>query len=312
MTGAPILGVSVIIPTFRRPQALKRCLSFLAELSFPADQYEIIVVDDDGGIDLEPIVAAAGANVRLVTAPHGGPAAARNKGAKVARFENLAFIDDDCVADPDWLNELMRTLNRDPDSLVGGRVKNGLAQNPYARASQTLLTFLYRYYHQERRGRFAFFTTNNLAARKEIFTSLGGFDESFEFASEDREWSERCRQHGLTLVYAQNAVVHHESDVNLRGFLRQHFRYGKGAWAFHRARAHRGGDASGFEVEGADFYLRMLFAPFVSGDPSPISQSLLLFSSQAAGALGCIYAWIRGSVRRAQSNPYPRTTSDVW
>lgn len=304
-------GVSVIVPTYRRPRALARCLLSLARLEYPADRFEVIVVDDEGGIDLEPIIAAGGSNVRLVTASHGGPAASRNTGAAVAHFENLAFIDDDCVAAEDWLSELTRTLTRDPGSVVGGRVNNGLRHNPYARASQTLLTFLYRYYHQERRGRFAFFTTNNLAVRKELFDRLGGFDESFEFASEDREWSDRCRQLGHPLVYVQDAVVDHESDLDLRGFLRQHFRYGKGAWSFHRARAERHEGDARFEIEGADFYLRMLFSPFASGDTSPVSQSLLLFSSQAVGALGYLVAVLRGSVRPVRSNAYPRASADV-
>ena len=292
MTGGGRPFVSIVIPTYRRPGALDRCLASLAAQRYPGGTFEVIVVDDDDGKDgIADLVARHRLDATVLAAPHAGPAAARNRGVAAARGEVLAFIDDDCTADEQWLASLVGRLSEFPDAAVGGRVANGVPGNPYVRASQTLLTFLYRYYHEERRGRLPFFTTNNLGVRASVFARVGGFDETFPFAaSEDREWSDRCRHRGHPLVYAPGALVYHAPHLTLAGFARQHFRYGEGAWRFRgvRARERRPGG-----VEAVRFYTGILGAPFTTGDPQPLRQSGLLFLSQAVGAAGFAYAAAR-------------------
>jgi hypothetical protein len=96
-------------------------------------------------------------------------------------------------------------------------------------------------------------------------------------------------------VYAPEAVVHHAPDLDLAAFVRQHFRYGEGAWRFHRARAQRSGAAMG--IEPVDFYTGMMRAPFALGDREPVRQSLLLVASQAIAAIGYAIAALRHSHR---------------
>jgi GT2 family glycosyltransferase len=241
------------------------------------------VADDGGGVPLDDVVRDAGMPVRLVPGTHGGPAAARNRGAAVARGQVLAFIDDDCTAEDGWLAALASRLDDGP-AVVGGRVLNGLPENQYARAGQTLLGFLYRYYHEDQNGLTPFFTTNNLAIRRDDFDSVGGFDPSFEFASEDRDFSERCRDRGLALVYAPEAEVRHARPLTLRSFLQQHLSYGEGAWRFHQVRREQRGRA--VAVEPLRFYARMMAAPFVERDPTPVRQAMLILATQAVAAIG--------------------------
>jgi GT2 family glycosyltransferase len=285
--------VTVVIPTYERPQALGRCLTSLSAQDYPHDRFEVIVVNDGGATSLAEVVDAhrKQVDVALVAVPHGGPAAARNRGAAAGRGEILAFIDDDCTADGRWISMIVAALCEHPPAAIGGQVANGVLTNPYARASHTLLAFLYRYYHVNQQGLLPFFTTNNLAVRADVFAQVGGFDVAFPFASEDREWCDRCRSVGYPLVYAQRAVVHHAPNLSFARFIRMHFRYGEGAWRFYRVRARRGEQAEGFE--SVDFYTGMLHAPFVVGDPEPRRQSLLLILSQAIAALGFVWAALR-------------------
>src|SRR5580704_13436050 len=124
---------SVVIPTRNRVDRLRSCLGALAAQNYPREKFEVIVVDDGGAQEIEPIERALRdrVEIRVVRQPQTGPAAARNRGVSLARGEFLAFTDDDCTPIPDWLSELERVLRSNPNALVGGRVLNALGRNPY-------------------------------------------------------------------------------------------------------------------------------------------------------------------------------------
>src|SRR3954454_118451 len=105
------LRASVVVPTFRRPESLSRCLAALCVQDFDAAAYEVIVVDDAASDEARRVVtcwaeraAECGLALRYVqvTGAH-GPAAARNVGWRVARGQIIAFTDDDCLPTSDWL-----------------------------------------------------------------------------------------------------------------------------------------------------------------------------------------------------------------
>lgn len=296
--------VSVIVPTHDRPTALARCLSSLAAQLYPGDRMEIVVVNDGGlCVPRDVLPPTDGIACRVIDVPHGGPAAARNAGVEQARGEILAFVDDDCAAERDWLGALVARLAECPEAVVGGRVLNALAENRYARSSQILVSFLYGYYHEQGRGALPFFTTNNLAVSRRTFEDIGPFDPGFSFASEDRDWSDRCLLSGRPLVYAPEAVVYHAHFLTLGTFLHQHFRYGEGARRFHRTRALRRG--TGVRLESVAFYRGMLLAPFDARDPEAWRVAALLAASQAVAALGWARAAIRSGGTAAQRPPTP-------
>ena len=292
MNSTPL--VSVIIPTRNRVDALKRCLASLSALSYPENRLEVIVVNDGGNTLPDAVRGTMGRAIPLVLldAPHAGPAAARNAGVQRAQGEVLAFIDDDCVADAEWLNAFVARLTTRPDAAVGGRVVNALTDNRYARASQLLVSQLYRYYHEQEQGRLPFFATNSLAMRADTFALVGSFDADFPFASEDRDWCDRCLHAGRPLVYAPEAIVHHEHALTMASFFQQHFRYGEGARRFHLARSRRRG--GGVRLEAPAFYSGMVRAPFESGDPEALRVSLLIIASQIVGAAGWALSTVRG------------------
>jgi GT2 family glycosyltransferase len=232
---------SVVIATHRRPGPLSACLAGLAAQEDPPAGLEVVVVDDGGGVPLEPVLAPARErlDITLVTQANAGPAAARNAGAARARGRFLAFTDDDCVPRPDWLRRLLALAVERPGAAVSGRTVNRLRGNPYAEAAQLVIDVGYEQTGHGRRG-VPFFTTNNLLVPAAGFHELGGFDPGFRTA-EDRDFCARWASTGRAFRHAPEAVVDHAHPMGLWGFVRLHYAYGRGARRFHRAQAMRGG-----------------------------------------------------------------------
>jgi len=230
--------ISVVIPTLDRPGPLSACLTALA-VGFPPDA-ETIVVADGGMQDLSAVVApfVDALRLRLFKTENCGPAAARNRGIELARGEIIAFTDDDCRPQADWLQTLASGVVANPPLAVGGATLNGLPGNAYADAAQLVLELLSHYdrdlVHRER-----LLPSNNLAFPRKALRELGGFNETFRTA-EDRELCRRWAAAGYALGRVPAAVVEHDSELDFSGFVRKFFAYGKGAAKFHQSGANRG------------------------------------------------------------------------
>ena len=129
---------SIIIPTYNRPERLANCLAAIAQLDYPRDRFEVIVVDDGSDASLEPVVTPLQEqiDITLLRQKNAGPAAARNRGAAQARGQFLAFTDDDCQPTTNWLTQFAENFATAPQSLLGGKTINALVNNPYSTASQ--------------------------------------------------------------------------------------------------------------------------------------------------------------------------------
>jgi glycosyltransferase involved in cell wall biosynthesis len=296
----PNADVSVIVPTRNRPAALGACLASLSAQDLPGRAFEIIVVND-GGVAVDAAVAQASrstdAPVRLLVQPHAGQGAARNAGLAAASGAVVAFIDDDCAADPGWLASLAGRLARGPRALVGGRTVNALVDNPFSTASQLLLAYLYDYF--ERAATEAhFFAACNLAAPARLLRELGGFDTTNpEAVCEDRELCDRARQQGVTLVSAPEAVVHHRHAMGLAGFCRQHLHYGRGASHLRRLRGRRG--LAPMPLEPLRFYVDLVRYPFQHYPAARAARlSSLMALTQVAHAVGYAREEVRATLAR--------------
>jgi len=285
---------SVIIPTYERPTRLSSCLAALSDLDYPRECFEVIVVND-GGCPIDEAIAPflGRMNVAHVTQKHSGPAAARNAGVARARGKYVAFTDDDCRPHCAWLRQLERQLAAGENVLVGGMVVNALEDNACSAASQLLVTYLCEYYNAVP-GQALFFTSNNMAMPRDAFMSIGGFDQRFRrSAAEDRELCERWSRSGRSLVFAETALIQHSHLLTILSFWRQHFQYGRGAWQYRLTRAER--DASPLKFEPLRFYIELLRYPWSSGVRRPSQITVLFFISQAANAMGFLWAKLLGS-----------------
>jgi GT2 family glycosyltransferase len=287
------VAFSIIIPTLNRPAILSHCLEALARSDWPHEQFEVVVVDDGGETPLEGVVAPFRdrMTIRLHRTTNGGPGAARNYGARVARNVWLAFTDDDCRPDAGWLPALAELLSGNEFLLVGGSTRNGLPGNACAAASQLVASAAYSFFNTTADARFL--ASNNMACHRTAFLTAGGFDSSFRIASEDREFCDRWRFLGRRIAYSPAASVYHCHDLSSAGFLRQHFAYGRGAARFHRVRAQR---ASGSLLSDLSFRWRwreLLLRPAMAS-PYPFRLMALLAAWQTANTAGFLYEAIRG------------------
>ncbi len=281
-------SVSVVIPTYRRPEALTRCLEALAQQTYPAQDFEVIVVDDGSGNPPHEAVAHVSSQltVSLITRENGGPGAARNTGVAAARGTWVAFTDDDCLPEPSWLAELLRAEMMHSNALVGGRVENALTNNAFAEASQLLTSWLVTWYsHPDRYARLTF-TTNNMLFARELFERIDGFNTtSLADTAEDRDLCDRWRAQGWPLVRAPGAVVRHAHRMSLGGFVAQHHNYGRGAVYFHKAGGRVPSEAR--KPETLRFYVGLLGFPFTQHGPlRAFGYAWLLLLAQVAYVLG--------------------------
>jgi glycosyltransferase involved in cell wall biosynthesis len=253
---------SIVIPTYNRPQQLRGCLHALAGLDYPAERYEVILVDDGGSAPLGPVVAeyVDAVVIQLLRQEHAGIAVGRNTGLAQARGAFLAFIDDDCRPTPTWLRCLAARFQQTPDALIGGKVVNALQDNVFSSASQLLIDYLHDHLNASF-GPSSFFAGNNIACPIGPLTALGGFNPSFYTlaAGEDRDLCHRWRSAGWPLLYAPEAVVEHAHSLHFASFFWQHFSYGKGAYCYRRERARRTRDSLRFEPYA--FYRDLLLYP---------------------------------------------------
>jgi glycosyltransferase involved in cell wall biosynthesis len=265
------MDVSVVVPTKDRPEKLRRCLAALA------GPHELVVVDDGSaqrGLVAE-IVRDAGAQV--VRLERKGPAAARNAGVEAAGGEVVCFTDDDCEPAAGWVEKLMAPIVAGEARCAAGLTLVAADASPADRAWQTIANELQRAAAVPGSPSPGFAPTCNLACSRSLLAELP-FDESFPAAAgEDRDWSARAAARGAAPSFIPDARVIHRPSLDARSFLRQQFRYGRGAARFRAAETDR-------HLGSASFYAGLLRAGFVAG----IAPGALVCAAQLATAAGAL------------------------
>lgn len=204
MTDSMNVNISVIVPTYRRPDLLARCLTALLHQSAPAQTYEIVVCDDGPSAQVKDLVlefSALGHKPPLiryiaVTATQ-GPAGARNAGWRAARAPIIAFTDDDTIPDAGWLEAGLQAMEEGAAAAVG-RIVMPLPENPSD------------YENDAARLQQAEFVTANCFVRREALAMVGGFDEGFTLAwREDSDLHFSLLKNGCRIISAPQAIVTH-------------------------------------------------------------------------------------------------------
>ena len=129
-SGRELPYISIVIPTFNRVALLSDCLKSLFEQDYPAEKFEVIIIDD-GSRDGTGAVLSRNFNghkgkIRYYrTEENKGAAAARNTGFGKSVGELIASLDDDCQVEKSWLRDIVATLDYFPyASAVGGSIVN--------------------------------------------------------------------------------------------------------------------------------------------------------------------------------------------
>lgn len=198
--------ISVVIPTFRRPYLLQRCLDALLRQDLDPRRFEIIVCDDEPGETTRTLVACYTAMAEncglavtyLAVRGRHGPAAARNRGWRAAGGSVIAFTDDDTVPDVQWLSSGLAAMAAPDVAAVSGRIEVPLPDEPtdYERDAAGLAQ--------------AEFATANCFVRRSMLARIGGFDERYAAAwREDSDLQFSILGAGGLIVRADTARVVH-------------------------------------------------------------------------------------------------------
>jgi glycosyltransferase involved in cell wall biosynthesis len=232
--------ISVVVPTCNRAARLRQCLESLAGQT--GCRFEVIVVDD-GSRDETPQVVERFVEahpdvglVYLVNDRNQGANPSRNRAVRAARAALVAFTDDDCVAEPDWLAKLQAGFTGPDVAAVTGLVLSPPPENLYER---TLLG-LHRVSGGEAATRLV---GGNMCVRRELLLAFM-LDEDragpapTADARPDLSVSGRGDEEGLYLLLkaagyrqrvADSARVWHYHGYSRRTFFRQAWRGGRSA-----------------------------------------------------------------------------------
>jgi len=112
-------SIAVVVPTFRRADLLGKCLRGLFSQTSPPE--ELVVACRSTDAESELVVRSFGSSIKIARTDRPGTVAALQAGAALARSDVIAFLDDDAIPRPDWI-ERLRHAYSDPDvGGVGGR-----------------------------------------------------------------------------------------------------------------------------------------------------------------------------------------------
>jgi glycosyltransferase involved in cell wall biosynthesis len=167
--------ISVIVPCWNEELHLAQCLESLLAQSYPADQYEVILADNQS-TDRTVEIAQRYPRVIVVVESKRSSYAARNSGVRIARGQILAFTDADCEVRPDWLERIAMEFKDEQTVLILGGRRFG--------NESLLLRCMADYEHEKASFVFSqddaslyYAYTNNLAVLRSAFEACGPFVE---------------------------------------------------------------------------------------------------------------------------------------
>jgi GT2 family glycosyltransferase len=200
---------SVILCTYNRVHLLERTLRSLASQTVPSEQFEIIVVDDGSTDGTAALCERAKRDLPsmeyVAMAKNLGLAAAGNRGIRSARGDILLFIDDDCIAQEDWVECLTASLEQHP--LAAGAIKSPLLN--YVKFCHNISQF-HPFMKRRAEGQMESIVGANMGIRRLVLEELGGFDEKSKVP--DMELLLRARLKGHRVHFAPGAIVIHDPE----------------------------------------------------------------------------------------------------
>lgn len=191
---------SIIIPTCNRNELLIKCLEALRPTiqKIPIEEYEVIVSDDSASNIAKELIDSNYSWIKWVEGPKKGPAANRNKGAKMAKADWLIFLDDDVIPDSTLLFSYKSGVFQHHEVLVlEGKTYSEKRSKQWDEAAPINLTG-------------GNLWSCNFGIKKQYFFFIGMFDENFLYPNlEDNDLKFRIDSDGKRIPFIESASVFH-------------------------------------------------------------------------------------------------------
>lgn len=209
------LTASIVVVSRGRATLLRRCLLGISQLQY--EGFEVIVVADPAGIKAASDLSFSNA-LKLVEFDEPNISAARNLGITHAAGDIVAFIDDDAVPEPRWLQHLIAPAAQREVAAMGGfvRGRNGISWQWKARSldamgeahpikvDSTQASVLH-----PPKGKAIKTEGTNMAFRRSVLIELGGFDPAFHYFLDETDLNMRLARAGHLTALVPLAEVHH-------------------------------------------------------------------------------------------------------
>ena len=230
--------ISIIVAVKNEEKYVRKCIDSLLNQSYPADKYEIIVVDGfstDGTWAILQELKKRNPLLKIFRDPTNA-AAGRNTGIRNAKGDYVAFIDGDAFADTNWLENISKTFDKvgavgvgGPDLLPSDSTYNSKAigmimASPLASGGR--LNPSVQHVMSSRAEYVKHIPTCNLCLKKDVVEKLGYFDEVF-VSGEDLEFNTRLTLAGYKLYHSPLIRVAHYRKRHIRAFARQIYEWAK-------------------------------------------------------------------------------------
>jgi len=217
------LDISVVVCSYNRADSLVEAIESIVDLETHDFTYEIVVIDnastDHTKDAVQQVAKKSACPIRYVMESQPGVSFARNRGVQESESTWIAFFDDDELAEPDWLLQLIAAAEKHQVKCVGGGVRlkfSGGCERilrPWVRVmfgcTQGLTAELYDGKRVPGGG--------NMLVHKDVFEKIGLFRTDLIEGGEDTDLYHRMKRAGFEAYHAPLAVIHHQIPTSRLG-----------------------------------------------------------------------------------------------
>jgi len=213
--------VSVVIPIFNGEQMLPLLLGSLAELDYPRERLEILLIDNNSSDGTAKVLQRSGHRVLFEAIP--GCGTARNRGIQEAKGEFIACTDVDCVLDPRWIKDLLSGFISNQIGAVAGNIKPYSLDHPVVRYEALILRSPG---HCPKHHLFLpTACTANVMYRADVFHKVGLLLNQSGGEEVDLNWRMQSQTSYRIHFLEQGGVVYHRYRANIQALCRsQHYK----------------------------------------------------------------------------------------
>lgn len=219
------MKISVIICSYNREKYIRAALESMVAQDFPAYDFEVLVVDNNssdntGQVCRAFISAHPGFHLYYFLEKRQGASYARNTGAEIAKGELLCFMDDDAVAEPDFLKKMADFHRNNPGvNAFGGRIIPRYIPEEPRWMSHFVSSLVGNFHYADTVTEFAakkYPLESNMVVTKKVFQEVGGFNTALpgvkgelRIGGEGKDLFFRIREKGNKIFYVPGMIVHH-------------------------------------------------------------------------------------------------------
>lgn len=222
-------NISIIICTYNREKYIEEALHSLTIQTFSKDAFEVIIVNNNSTDNTETIcknfiVANPDFNMKYLLEQQQGASIARNTGAKQASGTLLCFMDDDAIAEKDFLKNIWAFHTANPQiGGFGGRIIPRYIPSEPKWMSHYVSSLVGNFDYSEDVTEFSanrYPLESNMVVAKKAFDEIGGFNAAIpgvkgtlRVGGEGKDFFFRLKNKGYKVFYVPNIIVHHVVEV---------------------------------------------------------------------------------------------------